>query len=293
LACDGALLYRQSNAFQGTHRVHHKLLHWLVVGAGLCLCVPFSLAQIKKTDGWTDFPNVSIRLTSGPELAGGKRALIIDLKLAAGWKTYWRMPGDAGIPPTFDWQGSVNLSAAEVLYPAPIAMSDQGGTAIGYKGDVSFPVVVTPQDKTAAIGLALEFGLGVCKDICIPVEAKLTGDLQPGGTAKNERWSQAISRVPIIHDLRASQTSDPALIAVSGKAGGAAPLLAFETRGAVDVFVEVPEGMYVPLAKRTTQDKFIVDLSKTTGIKDLIGKSLRLTIVGPKSAIETNWTWKE
>ena len=83
------------------------------------------------------------------------------------------MPGDAGVPPTFDWAGSANAATIKVLYPAPMRMPEAGGEAIGYKQAVLFPIEVTPQDpaKPVVLKLALEFG--ICREICIPATAKL------------------------------------------------------------------------------------------------------------------------
>ncbi len=68
----------------------------------------------------------------------------IEIKLQPGWKTYWRYPGDSGVPPQFDFAGSENLASAEVLYPAPHSFKDEAGTSIGYKETVVFPVASRP-----------------------------------------------------------------------------------------------------------------------------------------------------
>ena len=70
----------------------------------------------------------------------------VEITLAEGWKTYWRTPGDAGVPPLFDWTGSTNVAAIKVRYPAPIATAQSrlprpSATRIR----VIFPVEVTPQ----------------------------------------------------------------------------------------------------------------------------------------------------
>ena len=69
----------------------------------------------------------------------------VEIKMQPGWKTYWRYPGDSGVPPRFDFSGSENLTAAKVLFPAPHLFTDETGHSLGYKGNVILPVVVTPQ----------------------------------------------------------------------------------------------------------------------------------------------------
>lgn len=92
------------------------------------------------------------------------------VELDPGWKTYWRMPGDAGIPPEFTWSPSAPAEI-EVSFPTPSRHSDKSGEAIGYAGQVLFPVRVTPA-KPGALDLSLDMFFAVCKDICIPAEAK-------------------------------------------------------------------------------------------------------------------------
>ncbi|HCX68676.1 MAG TPA: hypothetical protein DHK64_14410, partial [Rhodobiaceae bacterium] len=43
----------------------------------------------------------------------------LHLELSKGWKTYWRSPGEVGIPPSIDWAGSENIENVEFLWPAP------------------------------------------------------------------------------------------------------------------------------------------------------------------------------
>ena len=74
---------------------------------------------------WSSVDGAAIRLLPGKAPAAGPAG--IEIKLAEGWKTYWRSPGDAGIPPTFDWSKSQNLGSIAVLWPAPSRFDDEGG----------------------------------------------------------------------------------------------------------------------------------------------------------------------
>src|SRR5690606_17942397 len=100
-----------------------------------------------------------------------------------GWKTYWRTPGDAGgLPPAFDWSASSNLASASVLFPAPSRFTDKSGNTIGYKGRVIFPVEIKPEDDAKPVSLKLAMQYGICKEVCIPVDANLEIELAPGET---------------------------------------------------------------------------------------------------------------
>jgi DsbC/DsbD-like thiol-disulfide interchange protein len=68
----------------------------------------------------------------------------LQLQLTPGWHTYWRMPGDAGIAPTIDWQGSDNLARATIAWPEPQRLPPLGGVeTIGYMDGVTLPVTIT------------------------------------------------------------------------------------------------------------------------------------------------------
>src|SRR5438874_1830985 len=109
----------------------------------------------------------------------------VEIKLNPGWKTYWRYPGDSGVPPAFDFSKSENVKAATVLFPAPSRFPDgAGGNSIGYKTDVLLPVHVVPNDpkKPAVLRVKLEYA--VCEKLCVPADAnlelKLTGPQSAG-----------------------------------------------------------------------------------------------------------------
>src|SRR6185436_9769338 len=93
---------------------------------------------------WDGDARSALRLIAGssatPERAPTRAG--IEIKLKNGWHTYWRYPGDAGVPPRFDFAGSQNVKSVEVLWPAPQRIPEQGLVAIGYTGDVILPLAV-------------------------------------------------------------------------------------------------------------------------------------------------------
>ena len=115
------------------------------------------------------------------------------ITLEDGWKTYWRMPGESGVPPQFDWSGSRNLKAVTVGWPAPRRYSDAAGESVGYKDEVVFPLRVEPRDSSRPVQLELTLFYAVCKDICIPAEAKLALT-HPSAARSQESERQLIER---------------------------------------------------------------------------------------------------
>lgn len=111
---------------------------------------------------------------------GGYMAAV-DLALAPGWKTYWRSPGDAGIPPSFDWSGSENVSSVRLHWPTPEVFDANGMQTIGYHERLVLPVEITPADPSRPVRLSVVMALGVCDDICLPAELALTSDLRAPG----------------------------------------------------------------------------------------------------------------
>ena len=127
---------------------------------------------------------------------GEGRLAAVHIALADGWKTYWRAPGESGLPPVFDWSGSENLASAEVVFPVPHRFETYGLATWGYKNAVTLPVKVTPIDPTKPVSLKLEMFYGVCKDVCAPMQAALAVDL-PGGEAAQPLVSAALEAAPV------------------------------------------------------------------------------------------------
>lgn len=98
----------------------------------------------------------------------GTYVTALRLTLSDGWKTYWRAPGDAGIPPQFDWSRSQNLGHMEIIWPTPHVFDQNGMQSIGYKTQLVLPVEITPADPARPVRLRGKIEVGICKDICVP-----------------------------------------------------------------------------------------------------------------------------
>jgi DsbC/DsbD-like thiol-disulfide interchange protein len=159
----------------------------------------FSIAHAQDASDWMTQPHTAARLIAGATAKTAAATFLragIEIRLDSGWHTYWRDPGDTGVPPTFDFSGSDNVKSAKVLWPAPKAFPDgAGGTSIGYVDHIILPVQVVPQDTAKHSVLHLKLGYAVCGTLCIPVEANLQIALGGGG-AENAAIEKAQSRVP-------------------------------------------------------------------------------------------------
>lgn len=117
----------------------------------------------------------------GWQTSKGTRMVALQVDLAQGWKTYWRSPGDAGIPPDFDWAGSSNVAAVRFHWPTPEVFHTNGMQTIGYHRQLVLPIEVTPADPAKPVGLRATVDMGVCRDVCVPTSVSLSADLAGRG----------------------------------------------------------------------------------------------------------------
>lgn len=121
---------------------------------------------------------VELRIADGWREEEGTRMAALVFDLAPGWKTYWRAPGELGIPPSFDWSGSGNLAEVEPVWPAPEVFEAAGMPYPGYAGRLVLPLRVTPVDPAAPVRLSVSMVFGVCEDVCMPADAVLSAELR-------------------------------------------------------------------------------------------------------------------
>ncbi len=131
---------------------------------------------------WIDGPKADIRLVSAATAVGDMDSipLGVEVRLDKGWKTYWRSPGDAGIPPQVAWDGSANLSGTEFFWPAPVRFHYFDLETFGYKDRVVFPVEARVASVGEAVSLRAQVDLLVCDDVCIPHSYEAALDLPSG-----------------------------------------------------------------------------------------------------------------
>ncbi|MEO3432207.1 protein-disulfide reductase DsbD domain-containing protein [Inquilinus sp. CAU 1745] len=162
--------------------------------------------------------------------------------LPDGWKTYWRSPGDAGLPPEVDWTGSTNLADANMAFPAPHRFTLFGLQTFGYEHEVVFPLTLTPEIAGAPLALSARADLLVCADLCIPATFDLALDIPAGPASVDGEAANLIerhaSRVP--GDGAASGLSLGA-ITLEGEDALVVTATAREPFEAPDIFVETTD----------------------------------------------------
>ena len=120
-------------------------------------------------------------LLPGWRMENGHQMAALSLSLSPGWKTYWRSPGEAGIPPLFDWSGSDNIASVRLHWPSPSVFHTNGMQTVGYHDQLVLPVEITPIDPARPVTVRLAVDLGVCNDICMPASLSFAGELAAEG----------------------------------------------------------------------------------------------------------------
>ncbi len=224
--------------------------------------------------------------------AGGEVTLGLQIRLAPGWKTYWRTPGDAGIPPSFDWSGSDNLAGATVRWPAPERFRVYGLETFGYVEEVVFPVQVRLRQPGAAAAIRLDLVYAVCADVCIPQEAKLALDL-PAGPLRATPFAPLIARYAAMVPVVGSGAIEIESVIASGAGGGPLEVVATARQPfrAPRLIVEGPAGYWftrpaVEISADGRRGVFRMQVEGGAPDQLLAGRSLTLTLIDGLVAVE-------
>lgn len=243
----------------------------------LLLVMPFSaLAQDALPPGLA-----SAELLPGWITPQGHRMTALHLRLEPGWKTYWRSPGDAGVPPRFDWQQSQNLGRIDLHWPRPETFESAGERTLGYHGELILPIEAAPRDPGQPMDLDVQVDFGLCDDICVPAQVALRAP--PPGPAPDPAIQAALARMPVAAPGQPPCRIEPIAdgMRVTARIDAEAPEVAMELDGA-PVWVSQPE-----LSRQggvlTAQADFVAETGKPFALDP---SNLRLTLIAPDAAVE-------
>jgi DsbC/DsbD-like thiol-disulfide interchange protein len=199
-------------------------------------------ALAEDASRWDGDARSAIRLIAGSRQEGGALYAGVQVRLRVGWHTYWRYPGDSGIPPQFDFGGSRNVRTVDVLWPAPQRIADAGMTSIGYLVGVVFPLRVVPQDASQPALVRLKLDYAVCEKLCVPAEGRGELTVPAAGASQDRAIAASVGRVPKLRALGEGGTL--AIKSVRVDAGPGRPRMVVDVAapaGAdVDLFAEGP-----------------------------------------------------
>lgn len=236
--------------------------------------LPPGLQSARLLPGWTD--------------AEGNRIAALELRLEPGWKTYWRQPGDSGLPPEFDWMGSDNLAGVTLHWPAPEVIRSGDDLTLGYHDRLILPFTARAATPGQPVRLSAEVDLGLCERICVP--AHLSLEAPEAGAEPDPAIAAALARVPAPVALRptclVSAIDDGMRLSVllpkRAEAAGDQVVAAMELSGQPDVWVSQPLLAAEAEGLRATSD-FV---GPSGAPFDLDPQAVRITQIGPEGATE-------
>jgi DsbC/DsbD-like thiol-disulfide interchange protein len=202
-------------------------------------------AQDASASAWDRQSHAEARLIAGSTIKSADLAWVragVEIRLDPGWKTYWRDPGDSGVPPTFDFSGSRDVKSVTVQWPAPERFADgAGGNSIGYIGDLVLPLQVMPKDAVNEPLLHLKLSYAICGNLCVPAEANLQLALSGNGSREKALEKDEL-RVP--RRVALGEGGDLAIRSVHRDLDGTHERVTVEIaapkNAPVDLFVEGP-----------------------------------------------------
>ena len=154
-------------------------------------------------------------VTDTDAIASGKPFRVaLRLRLAPGWHTYWRNPGDAGVPPELDLTLPKGATAGPIDWPTPRRVAEGPLMTYSYLGDVLLPVTVHPGSASDGMSLRAHASWLVCKEICVPEEGDFRLDLPagvPGPNAQAKLFAAHDRSVPRASPWEARISSDGSL----------------------------------------------------------------------------------
>lgn len=268
----------------------------MLLGRLLLICALLAVLPggkaIAAASKWVGNQESKARLISATDAVGGLGELRfgLEIRLEPGWKTYWRSPGEGGLPPKLDWSKSDNIAIAEIAWPAPKRFQILGIDSVGYEEQVVYPIAIVPARPGEAVHARLTVDYLTCEEICIPQMAVLDLYL-PAGEAVPALQAfyidQARGQVP-----GAGMPGFEVAAASISTDGGKKWWLDLETTGALskpDAFVEAADEAFAfgaPQRLGPTKLRLPVHYA-TTSPAELPGTALTITLTDNGRAIET------
>jgi len=267
----------------------------MVFGLAALFFVAAMAKEVRADDAspWQQDSHSAVRLLagsrSGAVLLGG-----IAIQLQPGWKTYWRTPGDSGVPPRFDFANSDNVEAVTVLWPAPRKFDDGGGgISFGYKQQVVLPLRIVAKNADKPLTLRADIHYAVCEKLCIPVEAHAELSFASVASTEDSALFAALDTVP-----KPANIGDPNPLTIrdvkrEGKSTVLVDVVSPDARD-VSLFVEGPTpdwGLPVPnLVEHGPPGvkRFAFELDGVPPGTSPDGAALKLTLVGGEHSYEFN-----
>ena len=267
----------------------HAFIAFIALAAA---CTGADAVRAQDSSAWIKDTHSALRLLAGSRtgsvLMGG-----IEIQLQPGWKTYWRTPGDSGVPPRFDFSKSANVESVTPLYPAPKKFDDgAGGISYGYHKHVIFPLRIVPKNPNEPVQLRASISYAVCEKLCLPVEAEAELAFTSSASALDSVVAGALNKVP--KPVGTAEATPIALKSFKRIGDRVIIDIAAQNPAGLEVYAEGPTPDWaLPVPKRVDTDekdiaRFEFKLDGLPAKARPEGAQLKLTVVGADGAFEYN-----
>ncbi|WP_415921366.1 protein-disulfide reductase DsbD domain-containing protein [Tateyamaria sp. SN6-1] len=260
-----------------------------IVRAITATCIA-GFAAFPAMGGGIDDP-VTADVLQGWDLPDGRRVAAIRLTLEPGWKTYWRAPGDAGIPPHFDWSRARNIAGVDISWPTPSVYVENGMRSLGYSGQVVLPIHITPERSDAPMRLRTKMSIGVCAEVCVPHTINIDAMLDAADPTPTPAIVAAFADMPYAADEAGVQRA-ACRIAPSKHGMSIEARVTLPHTGGTEVAVIEPgaPGVWVSEAQTTRQGDTVIAVSEMIhpdgGAFSVDRSAVRITILGGDYAVD-------
>ena len=264
-----------------------------LLAAAICIMLAAPAAMAADASSWDGDARSAMRLIAGNARAGETLRAGIEIRLAPGWKTYWRYPGDSGVPPVIDFSKSENVKSVTLSFPAPHRFTGEDGSSIGYKGGVLLPLRVVAADAKRPVTLRVDLDYAICERLCVPAKGSARLDLDGARSAHDAALGAAEAAVP--KPARLGDEGALAIRAIRREAGSPHPRVIVDVASPaatpLDLFVEGPTADWAlplpePIAGPPGLRRFAFDLDGLPPGAIADGARLRFTLTSGEQAID-------
>lgn len=180
----------------------------------LALAATLALSAVSSAAQVPDVP-ATLEIIPGWRDGDGRHVAGLHIQMEEGWKTYWRVPGEGGIPPSFDWSRSTNLQGVAVNWPVPEVYYAYGLRSIGYTTELLLPIVILPSDDAKDVSFRTRIDIGVCEEVCIPVTLNASATLLAGSSPRDPALVAALNNRPMSASAAGVRSVDCAIQPIS------------------------------------------------------------------------------
>ena len=259
------------------------------------LAVLWAFPGHAEMTAWVKLDNSQIRVVAGADDAGKLRAGL-GIQLDEGWDTYWRTPGDAGLPVAIDTTGSTNLKSLNVLWPVPTRIIQFGNLeTFIYTHNVMFPLAIEAENKAAPVHLKMKVKYAACKEICTFLSHEFELDLAVDKKLSAEE-AKLLNEADAKLATPLSQQTDITIVSTTiNKDGSQIRIEATSLKGFVkpDIYIEGGAGFRfaendITLSEGNKKAVFLAPVQALMSTQTIADKELTFTLADKGQGVE----WK-